>query len=87
MFRHAGLDKQLGRTRIDPHGQPVDDIPPDALGNDARVFIVRGQGMPVGDKEKTFIFILQLEPVFQDPVVMPQMKLPRRAHAREHTLS
>jgi len=81
VFRHAGLDKDPGGARVDPGRQPVHDHVIDAVAYDLGGFVLRGQGMPVGDEEKTLVFILQLEPVPQDAMIMAQVQLPRGPHA------
>ena len=40
-----------------------------------------GEGVPVGDEKKAVEFLLQPDPVFQDPVVVPEVQAPRRSHA------
>jgi hypothetical protein len=42
---------------------------------------MRSQRMPIGHKEQAFAFMLQLEPVFEYTVIVPQMQLTGGAHA------
>mgnify|MGYP007125368317 CR=1 FL=1 len=48
---------------------------------------MRGQRMPVGDEEQARVFVLELDPVFENPVVMAKMKGARGAHAGKNTFS
>ena len=43
-----------------------------------------GQGMPVGHEEQALVLVLQFNPVLEHTMVVPEMKPPRGAHAREH---
>jgi hypothetical protein len=42
---------------------------------------MRGQGMPVSDEKETLIFMLQLHPVFQHAMIVPEVQSARRPHA------
>lgn len=42
--------------------------------------------MPIRHEEKTFVFMLQIHPVFQYAMIMAEMQGSRRAHAREYAL-
>ena len=86
MLRHFGLDEDDGLVRIDTDGQPVDEHIPDGLLHDAGVGVVRGQSMPVGGKEEAFVLFLQLQPVDQNALVMPQVQAAGWAHAGQDTL-
>jgi len=82
MLRYAGLDKDGGRGRIDSCGKPVDDHLPDAFLNHFRRVVMRCQSVPVRNKKQAFMLVLQLDPVFQNSVIMTQMQASRRTHAR-----
>jgi hypothetical protein len=41
--------------------------------------------MPIGDEEETLVFVLKLQPVLQDTVIVPEMETARRAHPGEDT--
>jgi hypothetical protein len=51
------------------------------VGDAPAALVFGGQRMPVGDEEKAFIFVLQLEPVLQDAVIVSQVQGAGRAHA------
>ena len=80
---HARLDEECCRARIDPGRQPVDHHLAGARRDDRGILVVRRQGMPVGDEEETLILVLQLQPVLQDTVIVPQMETARRTHPGE----
>ncbi len=73
MFRHPRLDEQGRFARIDAHRQPIDDDVKNRLANDRGILVRRRQGVPIGDKEKTLEFVLQLHPVFQHSVIVPKV--------------
>jgi len=41
--------------------------------------------MPVSDEEKTLVFVLQADPVFQDAVVVAKMQTAGRPHTAQDT--
>ena len=89
VLRHARLDEQRRLRRIDAGGQPVDHHVPYVLPDDLRIFVVRGQRMPVGDEKQALVLVLQLDPVLQHAVIVAEMQRAGRAHAgqdaiREH---
>ena len=45
-------------TGIDTSSQPVDDHIARAFADNRRIFIMRGQGVPVGDEVKTLVAML-----------------------------
>ena len=81
--RDAGLDEQSGVIRIDPGGQPVHHHVPHALLDDMGFFVMGGQGVPVGHEKEAIVFGLKLDPTLENPVIMPQVQLAGRAHARQ----
>ena len=84
VFGHAGLDKQGRLARVDTGSQPVDDHVPGTLRDHARIVVVRGQRVPVGDEKETLVLVLQLDPVFQNAMVVPEVQASCRAHAGQY---
>ncbi len=82
MLGYAGLDKDGSGGRIDACSQPVDDHFPYTFLNHFRRIVMRCQCVPVGNKKQAFMLVLQLDPVFQNPMIMTQMQASRRTHAR-----
>ena len=74
MLLDVGLPEDRAFRRIEPDAQPLRHHGPGAFLDAVRGLIVRGQRMPVGDKEETAIVLLQSGPVAQCPVEMSQMK-------------
>jgi len=87
VFGDLGLDENRGLVRIDSNRQPVDHHLESELGDLPRVFIMRGQRMPVGGEEQAFGLLLKLQPVFQHAVVVAQVQRAGGAHARNHAAS
>ncbi len=56
MLWQARLNKERRGIGIDTYRQPIDHHVPHALFDDAGVFVMRGQRMPIGHEEKAFIF-------------------------------
>jgi hypothetical protein len=73
--------------RVDAGGQPVDDHLPDAGLDALRVVVVGRQRVPVGREEQAGVLGLQLDPVFQDAVVVAEVEPPGGAHAGEDAFS
>jgi hypothetical protein len=48
---------------------------------------MRGERVPVGYKKKTFVFVLELDPVFQNAMVMAEMQATRGAHTGKNSVS
>ena len=86
MFWHMRLHKQCGNTRIEARGQPIDHHLVGVLGQTTRVFVTRSERMPVGDEEEARVLVLQIDPVSQGAVVVTEVQLTGRTHAREHTI-
>ena len=53
----------------------------------ARIVVLRRQRMPVGDEKQAGIVVLELDPVFENPVVMTKMEGASGAHAGKNTFS
>ncbi len=66
--------------RIDARSQPVDNHVPDMLTDDLRLFVVRGQPVPVGNEIEGLVLVLQAHPVTQNAMIVTQMQTPSRAH-------
>src|SRR5690606_38549934 len=81
---HARLDEDGGGTGRYAGGEPVDDHVPNAVFDDLRVFVVRGERVPVGDEEEALELVLQLDPVVNDSVQVAQMQTPGRAHTGQN---
>jgi hypothetical protein len=81
-----GLDEQGGPGRVHAGRQPVHDHLPGGVLDAQGVVVMGGQGMPVGHEEQAFVFVLEPDPVFQDAVVMAQVKAARGAHAGENSI-
>src|SRR5216684_1905254 len=84
VLRYLRLNEQSGDAGIEARRQPVDGHRPDILFEFRRVLIAGGERMPIGDEEKTFVLILQFDPILERTVVIAQMQLARRPHAGQH---
>ena len=73
MMRHHALaeDHALGRVKAKSH--PIEYHLANAVANAGGIRIFGGQGMPIRHKEKTVEIVLDLNPVFQDTVIMADM--------------
>ena len=80
VFLDFGLNENGGKLRIEPRAQPVHNHFPGVLLDFLGVCVVRGERVPVGDKEKAFVLLLELHPVFEGAVKVAQVKAPRRTH-------
>ena len=70
--------------RIESGGKVVEDDLQRVLLHHARVGVVGGQGVPVGDEEEAVVLVLQVDPVAQGANVIAQMQLARGSHAAQH---
>ena len=86
MLGHARLNKQRGLRRIHAGSKPVDHHVPHMLLHGARIVVVGGERMPVGDKEQALEFVLQTHPVFEHAVVVAQMQCAGGAHAGKYAV-
>jgi len=86
VFDHLRLDEQGRFGRINAGRQPVDDHFPGRLLDAERIVVMRGQRVPVGNKEQAFVFMLQPDPVFQDAVVVAKVQAAGGAHAGENAI-
>jgi hypothetical protein len=48
---------------------------------------MRGQRVPIGDEEKTFVFLLELQPILEGAEIMAQMEPARGPHAAQHSFA
>src|ERR1700691_633284 len=85
MLGHFGLDEQRGDARIQACGQPIDGHGPDILFELGRVLITRGERMPVGDEEVALVLVLQLDPILQRAVIVPEVQQPARPHSGKNS--
>jgi hypothetical protein len=58
VFWHSGLNEKRGRTRIHAHGEPIDHHVQYIILENSRIAVVRGKGVPVGDKKEAFVLVL-----------------------------
>ena len=86
MVWNTRLDKKGRSIRIDTCSQPVNHHIPDIGRHDFRVFIMSGQGVPIGNKKETVVLILEAGPVLQDPVVMAEMEATGGPHPGEDSV-
>lgn len=73
MLRHSRLDEQRGGPRTDTSRQPVDNHLGHVLLQVTRILIMRSQRVPVGHEEVALVVVLQLDPVLQHAMIMPEM--------------
>ena len=59
MLRHVRLDEQRAALGIEPGGEPVEHHLEGILLHAARVGVVGGQRVPVGDEEEALVVVLQ----------------------------
>jgi hypothetical protein len=64
------LNEQRGDAGIEAGCQPIDGHRPDIFLELRRVLEARGERMPVGDEEKAFVLVLQLDPILERAVVI-----------------
>src|SRR6185437_1540177 len=84
MLLHMRLHKHGATLRIQSGGQPVQDDLNRVVAHARGVVVIGRQRVPVGNKEKTGMGVLQLYPVLQRAHIVTQVQFPRRAHAAEH---
>ena len=65
MLRHTALHKYRGGIGIDTGREPVHHRVVSVLLDVFRLFVLGGQGVIIRDEKETFVFVLQLNPVFQ----------------------
>src|SRR5882672_604405 len=83
MLLHVRLHKDHALLRIKAGGQEIQDNFQSAVGKARGVIVVRGKSVPIGDKEKAVVRILELDPVLQRANVVAEMQLAGGAHAAE----
>ena len=83
----AALDEDGRVVGVDAGGEPVDHHVVDVLLDDAALFVVRRQRVPVGDEVEALELGLQAHPVLQRAVVVAEVQRAGRAHAREDALA
>jgi hypothetical protein len=81
VLRHTRLDEHGRDRRVQTGREPVDDDGPGVFDNFARVFVTRRERVHVGDEEIAVVLILQLDPVLQRAMEVPEMQGPRRTHS------
>ena len=83
VFQNLRLDEQCGLRGIKPDRKPVCCDLQSVFCYGRRVFVMRGQRVPIGDEEKTFVFFLKLQPIREGSEKMAEMKSAGRAHTAE----
>jgi hypothetical protein len=83
----AALDEDGRVVGVDAGGEPVDHHVVDVLLDDAALFVVRRQRVPVGDEVEALELGLQPDPVLERAVVVAEVQRAGRAHAREDALA
>ena len=78
--------KSVACAGIDAGREPVDHHVPDVLLDLTGLVVMRRQRVPVGDEEQALVLVLQLHPVLQHAVVMPEMQRAGRAHAGQDSI-
>ena len=87
--------KRLRRSQVEPFfaklapalvgietcGQIIDHDLQRVLLDVSRVGVIRGKRVPVGDKEKAVVIVLQAHPVAQSTDIVSQVHFAGRAHA------
>ena len=63
VLRYVRLDEHGAALRVEAGGEPVDHHFQRVLLDLGGIGIIGGEGMPVGDKEKTIVRLLQLHPI------------------------
>ena len=85
VFRDGRLDEHRAFCGIEARGEPVRrDF--DCVLRDLRcVGVIRGERVPIGDEEKTFVLriVLELDPIFEGAEVVADVEAPGGAHAAQ----
>ena len=81
VLRDVRLDEDGRLLRIESGGEPVEDHLEDVCLDARGVSVVGGEGVPVGDKEKTVVVVLEPGPVLQGTDVVADVQLAGRSHA------
>src|SRR5690606_2787223 len=84
MLLYRGLYEYRTFFGIKPGAEVVCDHIDDVGFQFRRILVTGRQGMPVRNEKETFIFILELHPVFERSKVVSEMQFARRPHAAEH---
>ncbi len=69
---------------IEAGGEVVEDHLKRVLLHHARVGVVGGQRVPVGDEEEAVVLVLQVDPVAQGADVVAEVQLAGGSHAAQH---
>ncbi len=84
VLRHMRLDEDGRLLGIESGGEPVESHFKD-VGLDPRgISVIGGESMPVGDKEKAIVFVLEPGPVLQRSDVVANVQFTCRSHAAEY---
>lgn len=84
MFGDPGLEEERRLLRVDPACQPVSHHLPDIVSDLAWRLVMRGQRMPVRNKEKTGMQGLQPSPIFESAMIMAEMQRAGGSHSRDN---
>jgi hypothetical protein len=79
------LNEDGGFFRIESGGQVVQGDVEGFELEAARIGVVRGQRVPVGDEEVALVLVLQLDPVGQGAHVVAQVELAGGTHSAQNT--
>ena len=86
MLRQSRLNKQRCVTGVDAGRKPIDDHIPHRFTDDRRIFVVRGERMPIRNEEKALVLVLQTHPILQHTVIVPRVHFVSRSHTGQHPL-
>src|SRR6185312_15115610 len=81
---HMRLHKHGATLRIQSRSHPIQDDLNRVIAHARSVVVIGRQRVPVGNKEKTGMGVLQLYPVLQRAHIVAKVQFPRRAHTAEH---
>src|ERR1700722_355148 len=85
MLENLRLDEERGFRRVKSDGKPIGGDLQSIFRYRRRVFVMGGEGVPIGDEEKTFVFFLQFKPVRERTKKMADVKTAGWAHAAENS--
>src|ERR1035437_785282 len=84
VLQHVRLDEQRAALGIEAGREVVDHDLKRVLLDAARVGVVGGESVPIGNEEKAVILVLQAYPVAQRADIIAEVQLSGRSHAAEY---
>src|SRR5262249_28019978 len=84
MLQHVRLNEDGALAGIEAGAEIVQDNFQSVFGETRGLVIVGGERMPIRDKEKTLVSLLQPNPALERSDVVPQMQLAGGTHAAEN---